>query len=389
MSDNWLQRTSTPGYGRFFDCVASTSTKCYVGLGILNGGITNDFWEYDPAGNTWTQKADFANGLIGGRQQANCFSDGTYIYVGFGYDGSQWNNDLWRYDPNNNVWVQMASCSGSAPLGASVCFCVGTKAYVVGGGDSGSTPYQATWEYDITNNSWAGMATFPYTMQNGIGFVINGVGYIGLGYDGSNLRNDLYSYDQINNAWIQMASAPAGNYASAGTSTSTKGYAICGLVSYAASQINWEYDQVSDSWTVKTSFSGTARYGGGACAVSDEVYFGSGLGPENDWWQYTANVIAVNASVTPTNCSVNGSNDGEILINNESGGYCIAYEYSINGGSSWESSGDYTGLIAGFYDVRIRDTQNTSNETVLNNNLQITEPPPVSNEEYSQLVCAG
>ena len=36
----------------------SIGSKGYIGTGY--GGLRNDFWEYDPATNAWTQKADFA-----------------------------------------------------------------------------------------------------------------------------------------------------------------------------------------------------------------------------------------------------------------------------------------------------------------------------------------
>ena len=45
--------------------------------------IMKDFWEYDPAANTWTQKADFV-GVA--RISAVGFSIGSKGYIGTGYD---------------------------------------------------------------------------------------------------------------------------------------------------------------------------------------------------------------------------------------------------------------------------------------------------------------
>ena len=41
----------------------------------------NDFWEYDPATNTWTQKADFGGTA---RQYATGLSIGSKGYIGTG-----------------------------------------------------------------------------------------------------------------------------------------------------------------------------------------------------------------------------------------------------------------------------------------------------------------
>ena len=59
-----------------------------------------------------------------------------------------------------------------------------------------------------------------------------------------------------------------------------------------------------------------------------------------------------------TNVTCNGAADGTITINGAAGGYGT-YEYTINGGTSWQASNSFTGLIPGFYNVKIRDAANT------------------------------
>ena len=46
-----------------------------------------------------------------------------------------------------------------------------------------------------------------------------------------------------------------------------------------------------------------------------------------------------------------------LLISGATGGYG-AYQYSINGGASWQGSGNFTGLAPGTYNVRMRDALN-------------------------------
>ena len=85
--------------------------------------------------------------------------------------------------------------------------------------------------------------------------------------------------------------------------------------------------------------------------------------------------LAANVSSTNINCF--GESTGTITIDNESGGWG-SYEYTINGGFSWEGSGNYTGLTAGLYDVSIRDAAALTCELILDGNLEITENPDLS-----------
>ena len=81
----------------------------------------------------------------------------------------------------------------------------------------------------------------------------------------------------------------------------------------------------------------------------------------------------LNAVVTPTMVTCNGANDGIINITAATGGYGT-YEYSINGGTTWQASGTFNGLAPGTYDVRIRDAVNTTCVIILNPSVMISEP---------------
>jgi uncharacterized lipoprotein len=68
----------------------------------------------------------------------------------------------------------------------------------------------------------------------------------------------------------------------------------------------------------------------------------------------------LSATITTTDVTVCfGEDNGEITVSNPSGG-AGTYEYSKDNGSTWQASGSFTGLIAGTYQVSIRDAVNTS-----------------------------
>ncbi len=81
--------------------------------------------------------------------------------------------------------------------------------------------------------------------------------------------------------------------------------------------------------------------------------------------------------------------DGTITITNPTGGYGT-YEYSINGGSAWQASGNFTGLAPGYYNIQIRDAAHINCVVVLNNSLRITEPSVLgANVSSTNITCFG
>ncbi|NVO08323.1 MAG: SprB repeat-containing protein, partial [Bacteroidales bacterium] len=83
---------------------------------------------------------------------------------------------------------------------------------------------------------------------------------------------------------------------------------------------------------------------------------------------------ALSATLTPTNVTgCFGNSNGAINITLPTGG-SGAYEYTINGGTFWQASGSYTNLIAGTYNVQMRDKNTPTCVKILNAALIITQP---------------
>jgi len=85
-------------------------------------------------------------------------------------------------------------------------------------------------------------------------------------------------------------------------------------------------------------------------------------------------VSALDATVNSTNITICfGNNNGSINMSGPSGG-SGNYEYSINGGTDWQVSPDFNNLIAGTYDVQMRDQSNPTCTKVLDGALILTQP---------------
>lgn len=246
----------------------------YAGTG-RNPADNDDFWQYDPSANTWTQKASYPGqgkyGMVG-------FSIGNYGYAGTGWSGSGGGGnqfkDFWQYDPANNTWVQKTDFGGTARYTA-VGFAIANKGYV----GLGYSPYNNDlWEYDPSANSWTQMANAPFTRLGCAAFGIGNKGYVGMGYDiAGNHFNDLYEFDPNLNVWTAKSSMPAmtrrapvsfviGNYGYTGAGYNDTTY----LTDF------YRYDPLNDQWTTVASIGGIPRYWCFGFSINNYGYVGTG-----------------------------------------------------------------------------------------------------------------
>jgi N-acetylneuraminic acid mutarotase len=250
----WKQLANFPGGKRGFAVSFVIDGKGYMGTGRLYNTSTNestwykDLWQYDPATDTWTRKADF-EGLA--RTEAVGFALNGKGYIGTGLDERGTNNDMWEYDPVNDRWTQSANLTDpntfSLQRKQALCFVIGNKAYIgTGNGDR-----KDFWEFDpMAADAWRKIADFGGVgRSSAIAFSLNGKGYVGTGYTEQGQKQDM-----------------------------------------------WEYNPATDQWTKKADFTGGQRIWAIALAMSNKAYIGTGWGlngytdgysPLRDFWQYT------------------------------------------------------------------------------------------------------
>jgi len=81
----------------------------------------------------------------------------------------------------------------------------------------------------------------------------------------------------------------------------------------------------------------------------------------------------LSATVSRTNITCFGSSDGTIRLPAQQEDM-VHFEYSINGGGSWQLANNFTNLVPGTYNVQMRDAAYPSCYIVLNNALVLTQP---------------
>jgi N-acetylneuraminic acid mutarotase len=238
--NTWKQMASLPAPGRQGAVGFSINQKGYLGSGSADSGngiayFANDFWEYDPAINKWTQKADIPINNIGVTGTIVSFSvrDMSYIKSSFN------DQNFFEYDPVTNSWTTKENFPGIGQI-SEVGFSIGLKGYI-GTGFAEYNNTQEFWEYDPSEDKWTQKADFPGAPRNGaVGFNIGNYDYIGLGNAGGKFQSDFWRYDPSSDSWTQIDSCGYGVDGAFSFSIKEKGYVGTGVFIDVGEF--WEYD---------------------------------------------------------------------------------------------------------------------------------------------------
>lgn len=285
-TDIWEQRADFGGIGRHRGTGIGVNNRAYAGLGHQNGNGIDiwfaDWWEYDPATNSWTQKSDYPgnNGL--GDENAVAVALGNVIYAGLGQHDT---DAFYKYDPLTNTWTLMAAPPVGNTFWNTAPFSVGNIGYFPG------LFSNKLFSYNPATNQWTQMADIPFSTSYGTpGFAVGEKGYLKNGAD-------FYCYDPVLNSWSTKATFP-GLYPNRpiGVAQSSYGFFIGGFqgnpltLPWEWAPEVWRYDPATDSWLRMPDFPGTTRRWTVAMNVNDHVYYGLGTNGTNfnDFWEFSS-----------------------------------------------------------------------------------------------------
>lgn len=290
-SNQWVQRADFGNFGRHRGVAVGIGNKAYAGTGHLNGDGTDewfaDWWEYDPATNAWTQKADYIGDNGTGDQDVTAIAIDGIGYISGGWYGGAGH---FKYDPTTNTWTELSmppsTFSNTDP------FVINGKGYYLKWGGSNTMHM-----YDPVSDTWSLIGPLPIALnQRCATFVIGGKGY---------LKKDFsfYEFDPITLNWTQKANfpgtAPNNNI---GLSQGGYGYYIGGYLGWGDMyQEVWRYDPVSDSWAQMEDYPFAARRWAVKAKVGERCYMGLGTNGTNfnDWWEFSpmASIDELNVEV--------------------------------------------------------------------------------------------
>ena len=268
----------------------------YVGTGVDTAEhVTKDFWQYNPGTDTWTQKANVPGT---GRRDAVGFSIGTKGYVGMGIDSADfyWGgilNDFYEYDPAPNTWTpknNFFTLNGTGVYFAT-SFVISGKGYVCGGKISQGTFFDDVYQYDPALDQWTFVTNFPggerYALNS---CVINNKAYLGLGGDDNIMKQDWWEFNPVGFVWVQKSDFPPSPRMSASCfSIGNFGY-LCAGTDGGFNFDLWEYNPLNDNWVQRKNFPDNPRKSAVSFSIGNKGYFGTGKsdsGGRRDFWEYS------------------------------------------------------------------------------------------------------
>lgn len=267
-SDTLVQRNFMPAEGRTDPIAFSIGDKGYFGGGKNgSGNPLTDLWMYDPATDTWTERANMpASGMFG------LSLNGTgYLMTAAA------SNNLHAYDPVADAWMPRADRPNGAMDPGSTGFAVEGKLYVWGGMSSG--PHQF-WSYDPVTDTWEQRADRPGTDlsgNGGMGFTIGNRGYIASGWmPGTQTATASYStscYNPATDTWSEGGSFLVPAFADGQIfAIGNRAYVIGGDRILTTTNRAGIYDPVEKTWEGLGWSESGFRYRGIGLAIGEKGY---------------------------------------------------------------------------------------------------------------------
>lgn len=248
-NDNWTQKATFPAPHRQQNVGFSINGKGYILCGISDVAHYSELWEYDPNTDSWSQKSSYPGRAL---RLMVAFTIGNKAYAGIGEAADTdplLTNEFWEYDPSNDQWTQKASFAGG-DRSEMASFAIDNYGYVIGGNDYIQNR-KDVWQYTPSTDSWTLKDSLPVHMALGVGFAIGNKGYVGTGIDTTaiGLSQHFYEYNSLKDSWTQVADLPGEPRSFAiGFAIGNKGYVTTGYGSYSTALKDlWQYSPSSIS----------------------------------------------------------------------------------------------------------------------------------------------
>ncbi|NXJ01271.1 KLH13 protein, partial [Psophia crepitans] len=185
----------------------STGLRSSSPMLLVTGGRTTDncvcreMWAADPSCSTWHRVGDLCVPVY--NHCVAVINDFLFVLGGqYKFDpvGKQPSNEVFRFDPRNASWLQVASMlERRTRFHADVLSdCI----FAVGGGTLLGILTHTVELYQPTDNKWEFAAPFPTPVADHAGATHKGILYISGGFSGGNTLRDTYSYLPRLRRWI-------------------------------------------------------------------------------------------------------------------------------------------------------------------------------------------
>jgi hypothetical protein len=249
----------------------NTATAVNSGGILYASGLTssgNTLEAYDPASNTWTQKASFFGPLTAD-------VNGTLYGAGINGDGSA---TVSTFNASSNSWTTVST--SPAAMGGYQMVSIGTQLYFITriGTPATSSPFTIGLNvYDTVANTWTvkvGQFQGASEYRDATAAVLNGKIYFvgGTPYVIPFAQARLEEYDPSANTWTQKADLPNAVGSAGVAAANGKLYVVGGYSGQSTVQNTTQvWDPSSNTWSSLATLQ-TARKGLGLAAIGNDIY---------------------------------------------------------------------------------------------------------------------
>ncbi|NXF29972.1 KLHL9 protein, partial [Nyctibius bracteatus] len=185
----------------------STSLRSGSTVLLVAGGRTADncvcreMWAADQSCSTWHKVGDLCTPVY--NHCVTIINDFLFVIGGqckFDPMGKQPSNEVFRFDPRNTSWLQVASMlERRTRFHADV---LSDRIFAVGGGTLLGTLTRTVEWYRPADNKWEFAAPFPTPVADHAGTTHKGILYISGGFSGGKTLRDTYSYLPRLHRWV-------------------------------------------------------------------------------------------------------------------------------------------------------------------------------------------
>lgn len=272
----WIRKADPPI--NFANVSFAINGKGYIGFGFGSAG--NKLWRYDPLDNTWTEVAPFPGGLRG---EPVSFVIDDIAYVGLGIENKK---DFWKYDASKNQWTRIADLpfddEGESFYLTGIGLSANGKGYVALEKEDNNF-----YEYSPANNVWTLKQDHPGTGGHGgavynrpsAGFTVGSRMFLHVTI--TSLDNPLFEYNFVLNEWETRAATDTDYNENRNT-----GFTLRGFGYIAEPYMLRKYDHVIDSWEIFEVDVLDGREGSKAFVIGNKLYIGLAWGGLSDFWEY-------------------------------------------------------------------------------------------------------
>ena len=258
------------------------------GVALLNGeiyfvggfnaasDIVADVDVYNPGTDTWRKVASLPRPL----HHPNVSAAGGRLYVVGALSGLNFSADgaTLQYDPASNTWTQKAPLPAGSERGAAAVGTLGNLIYVAGGLRSGAsvTDFSA---YDTSTDTWTGLARMTTSRDHLVGAVVGNRFFAIGGRSGSALRAQVEIFDPAAGTWSAGQPMPTPRGGCMGAAVDGRIVIVGGEGNAATASGVFDqselYDPTSNTWSTLERMR-TPRHGSGAAGLNGSLYVPGG-----------------------------------------------------------------------------------------------------------------